>query len=109
MEGGSCPNSPNVKRACRLVVLGSTQTGKSCVINRFLKNTFDDSYVPTIENFHRKLFRIHGEFYQLDILEVGGNDPFPAARRLSLITGTMVFCCSKEICLIILRKKRTLL
>lgn len=87
MEGGSCPSSPQVKKACRLVVLGSTQTGKTSIVNRFLNDVFDDCYLPTIENFHRKLYRIHGEFYQLDILDTSGNDPFPAARRLSLLTG----------------------
>lgn len=90
MEGGSCPSSPHVKKACRLVVLGSTQTGKTSIVNRFLNDTFDDCYLPTIENFHRKLYRIHGEFYQLDILDTSGNDPFPAARRLSLLTGNLI-------------------
>lgn len=89
LGGGSVPSSPQVKKACRLVVLGSTQTGKTCIVNRFLNGTYDDSYLPTIENFHRKLYKIHSEFYQLDILDTSGNDPFPAARRLSLLTGRL--------------------
>lgn len=90
LGGGSCPSSPQVKKAYRLVVLGSTQTGKTCIVNRFLNGTFDDCYLPTIENFHRKLYKIHSEFYQLDILDTSGNDPFPAARRLSLLTGKIL-------------------
>lgn len=40
---------------------------------RFLNNKFSDSYTPTIENFYRKVYRIRGEIYQLDILDTSGN------------------------------------
>lgn len=40
---------------------------------RFLNNKFSDSYTPTIENFYRKVYRIRGEVYQLDILDTSGN------------------------------------
>uniref|UniRef100_A0A914UIJ1 GTP-binding protein Rhes n=1 Tax=Plectus sambesii TaxID=2011161 RepID=A0A914UIJ1_9BILA len=88
-EGRSCPSSPLVKKSFRLVVLGSTQTGKSSLVARFLDDTFSDRYVPTIENFHRKMYKIKGELYQLDMLDTSGNDPFPAARRLSFISGDL--------------------
>lgn len=86
-EGRSCPSSPLVKKSFRLVVLGSTQTGKSSIVSRFIDDTFSDRYMPTIENFHRKMYKIKGELYQLDVLDTSGNDPFPAARRLSFISG----------------------
>lgn len=86
-EGRSCPSSPLVKKSFRLVVLGSTQTGKSSIVSRFLDDTFSERYMPTIENFHRKMYKIKGELYQLDLLDTSGNDPFPAARRLSFISG----------------------
>ena len=54
---------------------------------RFLHNKFTDNYTPTIEDFHRKIYKIRGEAYRLDILDTSGNDPFPAMRRLSLLTG----------------------
>ena len=56
---------------------------------RFLNNKFNDSYTPTIENFYRKVYRIRGEVYQLDILDTSGNHPFPAMQRLSFITGQL--------------------
>ncbi|KRZ44935.1 GTP-binding protein, partial [Trichinella pseudospiralis] len=86
---GSCPTSPYLKNQYRLVVLGSRSTGKSCIVNRFLNGSFQECYIPTIENFHRKLYRIHGQFYQLDILDTSGNAPFPATRRLSILTGDL--------------------
>ena len=61
--------------------------GKTAIVSRFLHNKFDDNYTPTIEDFHRKIYKIRGEAYRLDILDTSGNQPFPAVRRLSLLTG----------------------
>ena len=75
------------KNCHRLIILGSAQVGKTAIIKRFLVNKFDEKYTPTIEDFHRKVYRIKGEPYRLDILDTSGNDPFPAMRRLCLLTG----------------------
>ena len=71
----------------RLVILGSARVGKTSVITRFLTNKYEEKYTPTIEDFHRKVYRIKGEAHRLDILDTSGNHPFPAMRRLSLLTG----------------------
>lgn len=73
----------------RLVILGSSKVGKTAIISRFLNNKFDENYTPTIEDFHRKIYKIRGEAYRLDILDTSGNHPFPAMRRLSFITGDL--------------------
>lgn len=75
------------KNCSRMVILGSTKVGKTAIISRFLNERFDDQYTPTIEDFHRKLYCIRGDVYQLDILDTSGNHPFPAMRRLSILTG----------------------
>jgi len=75
------------KNCFRLVLLGSSKVGKTALVTRFLDNRYDDKYTPTIENFHRKIYNIRGESYRLDLLDTSGNNPFPAMRRLSLMTG----------------------
>ncbi|XP_064088642.1 GTP-binding protein Rhes-like [Macrobrachium nipponense] len=80
---------PPAKNCFRLVVLGSSRVGKTSLVSRFLTNKFEDTYTPTIEDFHRKLYRIRGDVYQLDILDTSGNHPFPAMRRLSFLTGDL--------------------
>lgn len=75
------------KNRYRMVILGSTKVGKTAIISRFLNERFDDQYTPTIEDFHRKFYSIRGDVYQLDILDTSGNHPFPAMRRLSILTG----------------------
>ncbi|VDM84045.1 unnamed protein product [Strongylus vulgaris] len=73
----------------RNIVVGAARTGKSSLVGRFLDADFEDRYIPTIENFYRKLYKIKSEVYQLDIIDCSGNDPFPAARKLSYISGDM--------------------
>ncbi|XP_077980701.1 dexamethasone-induced Ras-related protein 1-like [Glandiceps talaboti] len=79
-------NAP-AKNCFRLVMLGTAKVGKTAIVNRFLNGRFDEGYTPTIEDFHRKIYRIKGEVYRLDILDTSGNNPFPAMERLSLLTG----------------------
>lgn len=79
------------KNCHRMVILGSTKVGKTAIISRFLNERFDDHYTPTIEDFHRKFYSIRGDVYQLDILDTSGNHPFPAMRRLSILTGELRF------------------
>ncbi|XP_068439554.1 dexamethasone-induced Ras-related protein 1-like isoform X2 [Clinocottus analis] len=74
------------KNCYRMVILGSTKVGKTAIVSRFLNGRFDEQYTPTIEDFHRKLYSIKGDNYQLDILDTSGNHPFPAMRRLSILT-----------------------
>lgn len=75
------------KNCYRMVILGSSKVGKTAIVSRFLTGRFEDQYTPTIEDFHRKFYSIRGEVYQLDILDTSGNHPFPAMRRLSILTG----------------------
>ena len=75
------------KNCYRMVILGSTKVGKTAIVSRFLTGKFEDQYTPTIEDFHRKFYSIRGEVYQLDLLDTSGNHPFPAMRRLSILTG----------------------
>ncbi|XP_061120058.1 dexamethasone-induced Ras-related protein 1-like isoform X1 [Syngnathus typhle] len=75
------------KNCSRMVILGSTKVGKTAIVSRFLNGRFDEQYTPTIEDFHRKVYSIKGDVYQLDILDTSGNHPFPAMRRLSILTG----------------------
>ncbi|XP_006635576.2 GTP-binding protein Rhes [Lepisosteus oculatus] len=71
----------------RIVVLGAPRVGKTSIVRRFLREGFEERYVPTAEDFHRKLYQIRGETYQLDILDASGERGFPAKRRLSILTG----------------------
>lgn len=87
LSSGNCTFSVPAKNSYRMVVLGASRVGKSSIVSRFLNGRFEDQYTPTIEDFHRKVYNIRGDMYQLDILDTSGNHPFPAMRRLSILTG----------------------
>lgn len=71
----------------RIVVLGAPRVGKTSILMRYLRDGFVEDYNPTSEDFLRKLFRIRGETYQIDILDASRERDFPAKRRLSILTG----------------------
>ncbi|KAM7393951.1 hypothetical protein PAMP_020784 [Pampus punctatissimus] len=71
----------------RIVVLGAPRVGKTSILRRYLRDGFVEEYNPTSEEFLRKLFRIRGETYQIDILDASKERDFPAKRRLSILTG----------------------
>lgn len=75
------------KNCHRIVVLGAARVGKTNILQRFLGNEFEENYVPTTEDFHRKLFHIGGEAFQVDLLDAASERNFPAKRRLSILTG----------------------
>ncbi|XP_052472622.1 GTP-binding protein Rhes-like [Carassius gibelio] len=80
-------HAPKPQNCRRIVVLGAPRVGKTSILRRFLRDGFDERYEPTSEDFHRKLYQIRGETYQIDILDASGERSFPAKRRLSILTG----------------------
>ncbi|XP_043106548.1 GTP-binding protein Rhes [Puntigrus tetrazona] len=81
------PHATKPQNCRRIVVLGAPRVGKTSILRRFLRDGFEERYEPTSEDFHRKLYRIRGETYQIDILDASGERSFPAKRRLSILTG----------------------
>ncbi|XP_059187581.1 GTP-binding protein Rhes [Centropristis striata] len=80
--------APTKPQNCkRIVVLGAPRVGKTSILRRYLRDGFVEEYSPTSEDFLRKLFRIRGETYQIDVLDASRERDFPAKRRLSILTG----------------------
>ncbi|XP_049427500.1 dexamethasone-induced Ras-related protein 1 [Epinephelus fuscoguttatus] len=80
--------APTKPQNCkRIVVLGAPRVGKTSILRRYLRDGFVEEYNPTSEDFLRKLFRIRGETYQIDVLDASKERDFPAKRRLSILTG----------------------
>lgn len=86
-EHGQEPLSSKPQNSKRIVVLGAPRVGKTSILRRYLRDGFVEEYSPTSEDFLRKLFRIRGETYQIDVLDASKERDFPAKRRLSILTG----------------------
>ncbi|GJQ83297.1 hypothetical protein Trydic_g8888 [Trypoxylus dichotomus] len=70
----------------RLVILGGAGVGKSCIVKRFLTNTYSDKYRSTIEDLYNREYDLGHMTLKADILDTAGDMQFPAMRRLCIAT-----------------------
>lgn len=70
----------------RLVILGGAGVGKSCIVKRFLTNSYTDKYRSTVEDLYNREYDLGTVTLKVDILDTAGDMQFPAMRRLSIAT-----------------------
>ncbi|KAH0786617.1 Ras family GTPase [Histomonas meleagridis] len=56
----------------KVVVLGLGAVGKSCLTVRFIKNTFQEEYEPTISDTYSKTISLNNHQYSIDVLDTAG-------------------------------------
>uniref|UniRef100_A0A8R1DSU3 GTP-binding protein Di-Ras2 n=1 Tax=Caenorhabditis japonica TaxID=281687 RepID=A0A8R1DSU3_CAEJA len=72
----------------RVAVFGAGGVGKSSITQRFVKGTFNDNYVPTIEDTYRQVISCNQKnVCTLQITDTTGSHQFPAMQRLSVSKG----------------------
>jgi small GTP-binding protein len=57
-----------------IAVLGAGGVGKTCLILRLTKGTFDTDYIPTIQDYFEKRVSYEGKEYNLRIIDTAGQD-----------------------------------
>ena len=61
----------------KLIVVGNQGTGKSCILNRFINETFEENYEATIGlDFQSKNITIHDQDVRLIIYDTAGQEKF---------------------------------
>ena len=61
----------------KLIVVGNQSTGKSCILNRFVNETFDENYQATIGlDFQSKNVTIHDQDVRLILYDTAGQEKF---------------------------------
>ncbi|KAH0791857.1 ras-related protein Rap-1b isoform X1 [Histomonas meleagridis] len=58
----------------QISVLGSGGVGKTCLILRLTRATFDPEYIPTIQDYFDKDMTLDGKDYTLKIIDTAGQD-----------------------------------
>jgi small GTP-binding protein len=56
----------------KFAVLGSGAVGKSCIVVRYIRDSFTETYDPTIEDSYQKQDEFEGKVRMLDILDTAG-------------------------------------
>ena len=61
----------------KLIVVGNQGSGKSCILNRFINDSFDENYQATIGlDFHSKNVTIHNQDIRLILYDTAGQEKF---------------------------------
>lgn len=78
---GRHSRQPSKNTLLKVVILGDGGVGKSCLMNRFVSNHFDEHSFHTIGvEFLNKDIEINGEMYTLQIWDTAGQERFKSLR-----------------------------
>ena len=62
---------------CKVILLGESSVGKTCIIKRFSKDEFNEVLLSTIgESFYEKNIDINGTKVNLEIWDTAGEEQF---------------------------------
>jgi len=78
----------------KVVFLGDTNVGKTSILIRFIKKTFDELYQSTIGcSFMIKDLILNGTTYRLDIWDTAGQERYRALLPMYYRSSNIVFIC----------------
>ncbi|CAL1267380.1 unnamed protein product [Larinioides sclopetarius] len=78
---------PEQSNDYRVVVFGAGGVGKSSLVLRFVKGSFCEMYIPTVEDTYRQVITCNRNIYTLQITDTTGSHQFPAMQRLNISKG----------------------
>ncbi|UJR22343.1 hypothetical protein I4U23_025405 [Adineta vaga] len=71
----------------RIVILGATKVGKTCLCQQFLQEKFLPDHKETVDEMHSIELTLVDRRITLEILDTAGIDEFPVMRRLAISHG----------------------
>ena len=85
--GGGANSAGAANAEYRVVVFGAAGVGKTSLVLRFVRGTFRETYVPTIEDTYQQVISCNKQVCTLQITDTTGTHQFPAMQRLSMSKG----------------------
>lgn len=86
------------KIVAKVVIVGDSKVGKSCLLNRFCGDTFTSSYIATIgADIRMKIVDVEGQRVQMQIWDISGQERFMALRDAfyrNAMGSFLVFACN---------------
>ena len=68
-------DAQSLRSDLKIIVVGSSGTGKTSFVNKWTKNIFNDAYKPTIvSEFGFKIFENEGKIYRIQLWDLAGQD-----------------------------------
>ena len=63
--------------------MGDTAVGKTCLINNYMTNTFDDGYEATVLDVYRGTKLINKKQVEIEIHDTSGDEHFGVNRKVT--------------------------
>ena len=91
-------NSPDSKKFgvdIKIILIGNTSTGKTSIVDRYIKNIFDEKPRATIAaNFSYKIIKKDETIFRLQFWDIPGQDRSPSLTSIFCRDAQgIVFCC----------------
>ncbi len=75
-----------IEKVCKVVLLGESGVGKTCIINRFITDTFSDneksSAIPTFTKKTMTFDEFQGKNLKFEIWDTAGQEKYRALNKL---------------------------
>ena len=79
----------------KIVLIGDTAVGKSCLITNYLHNKFTDVYEPTVLDVYKGVKTVRKEQVELEIHDTSGDDNLGTNRKVVYKNADLfLLCCS---------------
>ena len=64
---------PNAPKSIKIVLVGDTSVGKSCLIRNYLENSFSEDYEPTVLDIYRGIKNVKKTQIEIEIHDTSGD------------------------------------
>ena len=72
-----------IKTDLKILVIGSSGTGKTSFVQRWTKGEFSGNYKPTVvSEFGFKIFEYNNRTYRIQLWDIGGQDKSPSMAKI---------------------------
>ena len=95
MEEISKKEEERIASDLKIIILGNISTGKTSIINRYIKETFDEKCRATVGvNFSSKIEKVNGIMIRIHFWDLPGQDRNAIVTNIfSEDTDGIIFCC----------------
>ena len=66
----------------KVVLVGDTAVGKSCLITNYLKNTFNEDYEPTVLDVFKGTKNVNKKQGEVEIHDTSGDEHLGVSRKV---------------------------
>ena len=81
------------RRPRKILIVGSSQCGKSSLVRRFIHNAFTMQYLPSVDGLYNEDYSYRGYNFNVDIVDMPGSLKSNMIRGLHIQTADVIMVC----------------